>query len=195
MPEAVFSAEVLPPDQYLGPVRYRHTNECLLCGHVYSWITSKCDGKDKPCPNKVCIEARRQADILHAAENMAKIFLEQRAPAHIGDNPKVHAVDKTAQIVMEDHHMTDLKDNVREGDTLVPPLPVTGASGMKMSSVAENFFGGAKALQSSGMSRQAQMLGQMAINGAFADRAANPGRLTPAPKGKPPLTLVRTEKI
>ena len=64
-----------------------------------------------------------------------------------------------------------------------------------MSSVAENFFGGGAALKSSGMSRQAQILGQMAINGGFASMAANPARLAAAPKNSPPLTKVRTERI
>ena len=131
MPEAVFSAEVLPADRYLGPVRYRNTYVCDLCGHSWTRTTEKTPKKDPPCPNKACIEARYQADVLKAAENMARIFAEQRAPGHIGDNPRVHAIDRTAEIVMEDHGMTDLKDNLREGETMVPPLPVTGASGMK----------------------------------------------------------------
>ncbi len=194
MPEAVFSAEVLPPDQYLGPVRYRLTNECLRCGHTYSWIVTTPGGKDRPCPRKQCREAIHHEQVVREAENMAQIIAEQRAPGHIGENPVVKNIDTTAQIVMEDHHMTDLKDNVREGDTMAPPLPTVGASGMKMKDVADGFFGGGDAMKRAGMGRQAELLGRQAIAGHFASMAARPAA-GPALKGKPPLSWVRSEKL
>ncbi len=194
MPEATFSAEVLEPDGYLQPRRYRITYQCDLCGHSWSRTTTKLSGRDPPCPNPVCKEARYQADVRREALNMAQIIAEQRAPGHIGDNPVVKQIDTTAQIVMEDHHMTDLKDNVREGDTMAPPLPTVGASGMKMKDVADGFFGGGDAMKRAGMGRQAELLGRQAIAGHFASMAARPAA-GPALKGKPPLTWVRSEKL
>ncbi len=49
---------------------------------------------------------------------------------------KNKCVDKTADIVMHDYHMTNLKDNVRVGETMAPKLaPV-------LQSRADNMFGG-----------------------------------------------------
>ena len=50
--------------------------------------------------------------------------LEQRtAPGIVGANAQVRAIDMTADIVMQDYKMTDLKSNVRDGEAMVKPLP------------------------------------------------------------------------
>lgn len=195
MSEPLPATERLEPDGYLQPSRWRIHYQCQRCGHKYSQVTTKLDGKDKPCPVKVCQAEARHEEVMREAHNLAKIIAEQRAPEHIGDNPMNRAIDRTAEVVMTDYGLTDLKDNVREGDTIAPKLPTVGESGMKLSEAADKFFAGPGALQKEGMSRQAQILGAQAIAGSFANMAANPARLTAAKKGAPPLTLVRTEKI
>lgn len=194
MSDALPAMEHLEPDKYLGPRRFRIHARCDRCGTVYHWTTTTLSGKDKPCPDKTCQEAARREEILREARNLAQIFLEQRAPATIGDNPRNNAIDKTADIVMTDYGLTNLQDNIREGDVIAPKLPTVGESGMKLNEAADKFFSG-DALKREGMSRQAQILGAQAIAGSFANMAANPARLTAAKKGAPPLTLVRTEKI
>lgn len=74
---------------------------------------------------------------------------------------KNKCVDKTADIVMHDYGMTNLKDNVRVGETMAPKLdPVRQAA-------ADNMFGGG------GKKRQfpinAGKLAKQALSGALRD--------------------------
>jgi hypothetical protein len=46
-----------------------------------------------------------------------------RAPAAVGMSNMTKAIDATAQITMEDHQLTDLRSDVRMGETMTPKLP------------------------------------------------------------------------
>jgi hypothetical protein len=119
---------------------------------------------------------------------MARIIAEQRAPAHIGANVGVKAVDETARIVMEDHKMTDLKDNIRAGEAMAPKLPGP------MQAAADNYFS-ANPLKDRGVNaRQAELLKRRAIGGAFRGMAVSPS-VTGGTPGESPMRLVRTEKF
>ena len=99
-------SEVMPPDGYLQPRRYKITAHCHRCGTDFSWITTKMGGKDRPCPKRACKAAIFQEAVQREAFNLAKMLEEQRPPGHIGENIQVKAIDATAEIVMEDHHLT-----------------------------------------------------------------------------------------
>lgn len=80
-----------------------------------------------------------------------------------GDNAiKNKCVDKTADIVMTDYGMTDLKDSVRQGEAMAPKLAPTLQTG------ADNFFGGARA---AAMPRNAAAIAKRALAGSFRDRS------------------------
>lgn len=184
-------SEVMAPDGYLQPRRYKITAHCHRCDHEFSWIATTMAGKDRACPRRACKDAIFREAVAKEAANLAKMLDEQRPPGHIGENIQVKAIDATAEIVMEDHHMTDLKDNIRVGETMAPPLP----NGQQK--LADNFFGG-NAMAAAGIpSRQAALLGRRAIAGAFRSTAINPAHVLGAKAGEraPIQTPVRTEKI
>jgi hypothetical protein len=184
-------SEVVAPDGYLQPRRYKITAHCHRCDKEFHWIASRPGGKDRACPRKACKEAIFREAVQKEAFNLAKMLDEQRPPGHIGDKLVVKAIDATAEIVMEDHHLTDLKDNIRQGETMAPPLP----DGKQ--ALADNFFSG-NALARAGIpSRQAALLGRRAIAGAFRSTAINPAHVLGAKPGEraPIQTPVRTEKI
>lgn len=168
-------SEPMAPDGYLQPIRYRIVCACDVCGEQFDWITDKPTSRNKPCPNPICIEMRREANVAKAHRNFAKIVQEQRGPATIGDKLIVKAVDKTAEIVMEDNHMTDLRDNIRTGDILAPALPA------HLQRQADGYFDGSglkSAVPGAGvgnqMSRRMQMLAKRALAGSYSSIAVRP---------------------
>lgn len=178
----------MEPDGYLQPRRYRESFCCDRCGHEWSRITTKPGGKEPPCPLKACKEAALEEEINLRAENMARILLEQRAPGVIGNNVQNKAIDTTAEIVMQDHHLTDLRDNIRPGESMAPKLPGP------QQAAADNFFSAGAAAGS----RQAKMmsrLGQRAIAGAFRSTALNPATIVGGTPGETPLRVVGQERL
>ena len=182
--------ETPPAEDFRGPKRYRIQCRCLRCGKPYSYVTAKISDYDRPCPRKRCKQAAVDEQVERAARNMAAIIVSQRPPGHIGDSVIVKAVDATAQIVMEDHKMTDLQDNLRTGDMAAPKLPPA------QQKLADGFFGGQAVAERNGVSsRQMQALGRRAMAGAFRNMSVNPQIAVPGKKGESPLTLVRTEQL
>lgn len=183
--------ESLPPDGYLQPKRYRIHYRCVRCGHEYSRITTRLDRKDPPCPKQLCKEIVAEENRERDAENLAAILEEQRGPATIGDKPMVRAIDRTAEIVMQDHGLTDLRDRVYPGEPLTPKLPP------EKQRAADSFFSGEEVKRQVGprRSRQMDILGRRAIAGAFRNMALNPAQVIPSARGDPPLRLVRKEPI
>lgn len=170
---AYVGAEVQPAEGYLQPRLYKITCLCQRCGEEFSWKAKTPGGKDRPCPRRACREAIRQEEIQAAAEKLAGI-LEHGPPAVVGRNPYVKAADKTADMVMTDYGMTDLKDNIREGEAMAPKLP------KPMQAAADGFFGGGAVKESWGAQRQKARLariGAQAIAGAYKDSAINPSAL------------------
>lgn len=188
MTESYIGAETLPPDGYLQPRRYKITCLCHRCDKEYSWVAKVVTSDDRPCPRKACKAAALREQIDKEVANRTKMLEEQRPPGHIGANIGVRAVDETARIVMEDHQMTDLKDNIRPGESMAPKLP--GAQ----QTAADNFFS-ANPLRDRGVgSRQAEMLKRRAIGGAFRGMAVSP-TITGGTAGESPMRHVRTEKL
>ena len=125
------------------------------------------DQPDPPCPK--CAKARvndtkvQRVDSEEQAQpalpHMGLDLEKQTAPGIVGANAQVRAVDMTAEIVMQDYGMTDLKSNIRPGEAMAKPLPAPAQR------AADNFFnpGGTNNKQRIAMKR----LGQRAIQGAF----------------------------
>jgi hypothetical protein len=177
--------DTLPPDGYLQPKRFKITCRCLRCGELYSWVTKKITDDDRPCPKKKCKAAALEEQIEREVANRTKMFEEQRAPGVIGDKPIVKAIDTTANIVMEDHHLTDLKDNIREGEPMAPKLPP------QQQRAADEFFSGKAVMEQAGVqNRQAQLMGRRAIAGAYRGMAISPGVVGGTP-GEKVLRSVR----
>lgn len=189
--------ETLEPDRYLGPRRYRITFCCERCGHEWKKVVTKLDGKDPPCPVEACRDAAIEADIMERAERMAKMLFEQRAPAQIGNNVQNRAIDVTADVVMSDYGLTDLKDNIRPGEAMAPKLPGV------MQQQADGFFGASGGIPQDQTNtqagrRRAAMLNRLArgaINGQFRATALNPDAVVGGQKGEAPLRMIGTEKL
>ena len=181
----------LEPDGYLQPTRYRIKYRCTRCGHEYSRVTTKLDRKDPPCPVKKCQIDRAVEDRLDADERMAQMLEDRRAPGVIGSTG-VKAIDTTAEIVMRDHHLTNLNESMRAGDIAAPKLPAP------MQRAADGFFSGAEvARQFGGRRLQARVnqLGAQVLAGGIRSgfSPAKVQAFAGVEPGTPPLRLVRKE--
>ena len=111
--------------------RFQLRLRCTACGHRYRRVIEALDEDtlaympDPPCP--ICAAVQR---------NIGMDVGGGKAPA-VGGSLAVRAVDTTAQIVMEDHGLTDLRSDVREGESAAPKLPP------RQQAMADGFFGGA----------------------------------------------------
>lgn len=132
---------------------YQITMSCTRCGNRWKRRTKSPDSPDPPCPNLACGETpiTRGMDLSSS-----------RAPATIGANPRVQAVDETYKIVTQDYGMTDMRDDVREGESATPKLPPA------QQTMADNYFGGPKG-------RRTRMPG---FNAGASVAAALSGRLS-----------------
>jgi hypothetical protein len=166
---------------YHAPSRLRIHYRCLRCGHEYSRIAKSLSVPDAPCPLKACkaIEAAR------AAENIARVVESRTAPGIIGDKPIVGVIDSVATQVMEDYKMTNLRDDVRMGETMAPKLPG------KMQQAADNYFAPGAGL--TGMNpKQAQLIAKRALSGAYRSMAVAPMDVFPGQPGESALRRIGT---
>jgi hypothetical protein len=140
-------------------------------GHMWTRRTKNPASADPPCPILDC--ASRQSprngtrvtyptDETPAGPPIGMDLSLNKAPATIGGNIQVKAIDETANIVMQDYGFTDLRSDVRETESAAPKLAPA------LQAQADNFFGGPKG-------RNAQAFG--GINLGRHARAALAGRL------------------
>lgn len=178
-------SEAVEPDGYLQPARTRVFFRCGKCGYDFNRVYKVVPSHDPACPNKRCAEDTRLAALERENENLRKMLEEGHAPAQIGKNVRVKAVDATADIVMSDYSMTDLKDGIRPGENMAPKLPPAAQA------QADNYFA-SNPLRDSGVNKkQADMLRRRAIGGAFRNMAVAPTAIAPAAKpGAPALVSV-----
>jgi len=131
------------------------------------------DYPDPPCPK--CLKRAKREDAAQQATAPIPIepFEESLAqgktgPALNGQKIVVKAIDTAAKIAMEDYHLTDLKDNLRQGDSMAPKLPP------QMQKMADNFFTPAtNPVFSNRQKKRLQMIGQNAIKGRYANMAVD----------------------
>lgn len=182
--------ETLPPEDFLGPRRYRITCLCKRCGKTYRYVAARLSDPDRPCPRKKCKEAALEEEISRKAHNLVVMLQSQKPPGHVGDKVAVKAVDETAKVVMEDYGFTDLKDNIRTGEGVAPKLPV------EQQKLADGYFGGKAVADRWNVGRNPiDLLGRRALAGTFRGMAVNPGLAVPGKRGEAPLWPVRTEII
>ena len=168
---------------FMQPSKKRITFLCARCGHQWT-RTYRAEPKSDPaCPAKGCAESHQLADLKKQVENLTRMLETQSAPPQIGANIKVRAIDATADIVMTDNKMTDLKDGIRMGETMAPKLPPVAQA------AADNFFtAGAKAAAAIGdpakidtrKQNYIKRLGARAIAGDFRSSALSPNTVLPS---------------
>jgi hypothetical protein len=186
----VLAAEWVDSEQYLGPKMKRITYQCAKCRHVWTKTFKAEPKRDPPCPNQYCVQLAEMDMLRREMENLKQMLLDQRGPAHIGDKVVVKAIDATADIVMQDYKLTDLKDNIREGEAMAPKLPPP------MQKMADGYFGGKGLAEQTGANKmQVERLKQRAIHGAFRGLAVSAPSMAPpgVPQGASPLRVLRTE--
>lgn len=111
--------------------RFRMTFKCGQCGNVFRRVSSNPDLKKSPCPE--CRKAERitrfvrsndgpvsQEDLLERDWDQQPYVRPPKSAE--ASTHTIRAIDETAKIVMEDHHMGDLKDSVRVGESMAPRL-------------------------------------------------------------------------
>jgi hypothetical protein len=107
--------------------KYIITMKCRGCGHKWKRKTHNPESADPPCPNLDCGLGQ---------DPIGMDLTWNKAPAAIGGSNTVKAIDETARIVMEDQGFTNLRDDVRQGETMEPAIPAAARA------AADAFFGG-----------------------------------------------------
>jgi len=186
--EQYLGYETVPTEGYMQPDRYKLRLKCLRCGHEYQRIVRSLNDPDPPCPRKACKLATEAETAARAERNRSEIFEAGQFPGITGDKPMVKAIDATASQVMQDYGLTDLKDNIRPGETMAPKLPG------KMQEAADNFFGGG-AKANSQLAKRMNRFGQRALAGQYASAAVAPSQVFPGKPGETALRHVGTEKF
>lgn len=166
--------DIVEPEKYLGPKLYRVKCKCLRCGHVYYSRPAKVvPKKDPPCPRKACKAAIAAEQAAKEAEHIQTMVTTGETPAVTGAKVIVKAIDQTMNIVAEDYKMTDLKDNIRAGDTVAPALTP------RQREMSKNFWGGGKIKERRNPTylrgiggNQGQSLGEKALTGSFLPNIA-----------------------
>lgn len=162
-----------PDDSPFAPKKVKVGFRCDRCGHEWWRVYKAVPADNPPCPKKACVAAALEEEVERRARNLAQMFEEQKAPGHIGASETVKAVDATAEIVMRDHNLTNLNDNLRMGDTMAPKLRPD------MQRHADDFFGAGQRAQAKNtvLQKKLKAMGQRAIRGHFAQTAVNPGQV------------------
>jgi predicted nucleic acid-binding Zn-ribbon protein len=183
--------EEVGSDSYLGKSEYKVTCRCLRCGGVYSKIVKRLTDDNPPCPKKKCREAIKAEERALMERNIREMIEAERGPAQIGNKIVVKAIDTTAEIVQQDYGLTNLKDNIRQGEAMAPRLPP------KMQDAADNFFSPQKALGGGDARRRKQMdlIGKRAMAGAYRGMALNPAAVVPGTMGQNTLRKIGDEKL
>lgn len=176
--------EIEQPEGFMEPKIYVVTLECPRCLKPYKWRTKNLGAREPDCSKRKCVEAKVREQSEREIANLKQMIEDRMAPGHIGANVSVKAIDKTAEIVMESYNMTDLKDNIRQGETMAPKLPGP------MQAAADGFFGGQNMKARGHRARQIEMMGKRAMAGAFRNMSVNPSELMPGSPGQPALRRV-----
>ena len=163
-------------------------NRCHQCSHTYRFkgtsdLPDAGDVPDKACPKCQAVQKTRGLDM-----SLGK------APS-VGGSNTVKAMDMAANMVMEDHGMTDLSSDGRAGAVMAPKLP----PGQQQR--ADAMFGAPK-IGNNALGARVRGMVQAAAQGkalgAFAKppdpRAPNPVEMVHRAKQKPPVTLLNPRR-
>jgi hypothetical protein len=167
--------------------KFAVTIRCLDCGKRYK-RTMEAETQealaalpDPECPS--CSKPRRKSTV-------GEFKFNGKAPA-VGGSLTVRAVDATAKIVMEDHGMTDLRSDVREGESMAPKLPP------KQQALADGFFAGHKRPGAAGMmGLSPQQVMKAAVGGRFnTPDTVNPVAIQHKKRESAPIHYVNSGKM
>lgn len=110
---------------------------CEDCSHVFYRITERDPRKTKGGRPPSCPECKKMKAIAKSQikvrgdvrpqsqeqkDNVIEDIIASKKFPSSGKGAFTKAMDDTARIVMEDYQMTNLNDNLREGDNMVPKL-------------------------------------------------------------------------
>jgi hypothetical protein len=147
--------------------RFEVSLRCKECGHEYVRVMRARNevelGKksNPPCPR-----CKKQRPVTPPVD-----WTDARPPA-INGAPSVRAIDTTAEIVMQDHGLTDLQDRARPGEIQTPKLAP------HLQAQVDNFFaGGIKApsrrpIKIGGLTPDSPAFRKAVLGGAFASGGA-----------------------
>ena len=128
------------------------------------------------------------------AENARPGYIRWEGPA-VGGSNAVKAMDMAANMVMEDHGMTDLSSDGREGAIMAPKLPPVPATARRCHVFFTRISSNALNSRVQNMVRAAQ---QGKALGAFArapdPRAPNPVEMVHRARQKPPVQLLNPRR-
>lgn len=161
--------------------KYRMTFKCS-CGNIFRKITTDPDLMAPPCPK--CKQSHKKTKFVRTgdgpisdsdlfAEKVARKLRETPewqqqymakalAPTTVESRNLNKCVDKTADIVMHDYKMTNLKDNVRPGETMAPKLAPN------LQSAADGMFGGGSS-QKKRLGIDTARIARAAMSGSLRD--------------------------
>lgn len=148
---------------------YRQKLHCSKCGNTWTRIVNDSGGVAPSCP--VCNEPDKK---------IGMNFNSGKAPSIKGNNTtsgyRNRGIDMAFDVAAHDYNQTDLRDNVREGDSMVKPLRPD------LQKQVDNFFNGGNlnVPNASIMRRKKnQDLLNRAVNGAFKGAAVDVKKLLP----------------
>jgi hypothetical protein len=159
--------------------RYRIVFRCKHCGNAWAKICATPDPKQPRCPNLDCKKVHRDIGFDPGLGT---------APAAVGMSNTTKAIDLTAEITMKTYGLTDLKDNLREGESMAPKLPAP------QQQQVDTFFEPQKNPRLSGRrARYLDQLGKRAIAGQFRNTALDVKSVLP--DARVGLRLAGTQKL
>lgn len=173
--------------------KYRMTFKCGDCATVFKKITMNANLDKAPCPeckkkNRITRFTRMNDGPVSASDLKERDWDKHpyvRPPKSAESSANmIKAVDETARIVMEDHKMGDLKDNVRAGESMAPKL----APHLQKQADAMFAGGGRKA-----MIPNAAKMARTAMAGGYRNSGYVDPISTLSPKHKPPVSIVNKD--
>lgn len=179
---------------------YEVTCRCRYCGTVHTGIIKRKKDPNPPCPNVECSAASYQppSGRLYSMETMGSAAVpfefdpaSGKAPSQGGTISLNKAIDATAEITMQMHGLTDLKDNIRMGDTMAPKLPPN------QQQRADSFFAPTQMKQRSNNRMDPGLLARRAMAGAFSPQATGSPdaiAMTHAARLNPGMTVIQEGK-
>lgn len=135
--------------------RYIARYKCHACGTKFKKTLRDPNAPDPSCP-----------ECSAAPLPVRGLDFNRPPPAAVGMNNAVRAQDLTAEIVMSDYKMTDLRDARHEGDTMAPKLDP------ERQRAADNFFaqGSAATKSNPAVAQHVQKMNTLARSGALAQQ-------------------------
>ncbi len=174
--------------------KYKIIYKCNSCKHQFNRISASIPKKDPPCPKCKSKKKIKENGIItsdshpnHFTENgnIDAMIASGKAPG-VGGSNIGKAVDLTADIVMKDYGLTDLKDKMKPGETMAPKLAPTqqamaetmfGKKDNKMMSVFNIGNGPSIVKVPRNMGMNTAAMGQAALGGAYKDEGNPVGRI------------------